>query len=98
MRRCRLAQQLHYKKGILGGYNVKSSLLFLQGNRQQAEAVSEEYLQTAPAYSDKPNSIAANSLLGVLYSQSGNYAKALEYMLRSLKLAEEVGDKSKLAP
>jgi signal transduction histidine kinase len=91
------AQQLHYKKGILEGYNVKSSLLFLQGNREQAQAVGEEYLHTAIRYSDKPNEIVANSLLGILYSQSGNYPKALEYMLASLKLAEEVGDKSKLA-
>jgi tetratricopeptide (TPR) repeat protein len=91
------ARQLHFKKGILEGYNVKSSLYFLQGNREQAQAVAEEYLQTATRYSDKPNKIAANSLLGVLYSQSGNYAKALEYMLTSLKLAEQLGDKSKLA-
>ncbi len=91
------ARQLHFKNGILGGYNVKSSLFFLQGNREQAQAVGEEYLQTATHYSDKPNQIAANSLLGVLYSQSGNYAKALEYMLRSRKLAEEAGDKTKLA-
>jgi signal transduction histidine kinase len=91
------AQQLHYKKGILEGYNVKSSLYFLQGNRDRAQAVAEEYLQTATHYSDKPNEIVANSLLGILYSQSGNYAKALEFMLRSRKLAEEVGDKSKLA-
>ncbi|HXB33850.1 MAG TPA: tetratricopeptide repeat protein, partial [Puia sp.] len=91
------ARQLHFKKGILEGYNVKSSLYFLQGNREQAQAVAEEYLQTATRYSDKSGEIAANSLLGVLYSQSGNYAKALEYMLSALKLAEEVGDKSKLA-
>ena len=91
------ARQLNFKKGILEGYNVKSSLYFLQGNREQAQAVAEEYLQTATRYSDKPNEIVANSLLGILNSQSGNYAKALEYMLRSLKLAEEVGDKSKLA-
>src|SRR5580698_8886307 len=45
------AQQLHYKKGILEGYNVKSSLLFLQGNREQAQAVGEEYLHTAIRYS-----------------------------------------------
>jgi len=91
------ARQLHFKKGILEGYNVKSSLYFLQGNREQAQAVAEDYLQTATRYSDKSSEIAANSLLGVLYSQSGNYAKALEYMLSALKLAEEVGDKSKLA-
>jgi signal transduction histidine kinase/tetratricopeptide (TPR) repeat protein len=91
-----LAQQLHYKKGILEGYNVKSSLYFIQGNLPQAQAVGEEYLQTATRLNDKPNSIVANSLLGILYSQSGNYAKALEYMLSSLKLAEEVGDKAKL--
>jgi signal transduction histidine kinase/tetratricopeptide (TPR) repeat protein len=92
-----VARQLHFKKGILEGYNVKSSLYFLQGNRDQAQAEAEEYLQTATRYSDKPNQVAANSLLGVLYSQGGNDAKALEYMLRSLKLAEELGDKSKLA-
>jgi signal transduction histidine kinase len=92
-----LAQQLHYKKGILEGYNVKSSLYFIQGNLPQAQAVGEEYLQTATRFRDKPNSIVANSLLGILYSQSGNYAKALEYMLSSLKLAEEVGDKGKLS-
>jgi signal transduction histidine kinase len=91
------ARQLHFKKGILEGYNVKSSLYFLQGNREQAQAVAVDYLQTAIRYSDKPNEIVANSLMGILYSQSGNYAKALEYMLMSLKLAEEVGDKSKLA-
>jgi signal transduction histidine kinase len=92
-----LAQQLHYKKGILEGYNVKSSLYFIQGNLPQAQDVGEEYLQTATRFRDKPNSIVANSLLGILYSQSGNYARALEYMLSSLKLAEEVGDKGKLA-
>jgi signal transduction histidine kinase len=92
-----LAQQLHYKKGILEGYNVKSSLYFIQGNLPQAQAVGEKYLQTATRFRDKPNSIVANSLLGILYSQSGNYAKALEYMLSSLKLAEEVGDKGKLS-
>jgi signal transduction histidine kinase/tetratricopeptide (TPR) repeat protein len=92
-----IAQQLHYKKGILEGYNVKSSLYFLQGNLDQAQTVSEEYLQTAIRLNDKPNQIVANSLLGILYSQSGNYAKALEYMLSSLKLAEVVGDKNKLA-
>jgi signal transduction histidine kinase len=91
-----IAQQLHYKKGILEGYNVKSSLYFIQGNLPQAQAVGEEYLQTSSRFNDKPNSIVANSLLGILYSQSGNYAKALEYMLGSLKLAEEVGDKGKL--
>lgn len=92
-----IAQQLHYKKGILEGYNVRSSLYFIQGNLPQAQAVGEEYLQTASRFNDKPNSIVANSLLGILYSQSGNYAKALEYMLSSLKLAEEVGDKGKLS-
>src|ERR1700761_4232180 len=86
-----VARQLHYRKGILEGYNVQSSLYFLQGNREQAQAVGEKYLQTATQYADKPNEIVANSLLGILYSQSGNYAKALEYMLGSLKLAEEVG-------
>jgi signal transduction histidine kinase len=92
-----VAQQLHYKKGILEGYNVKSSLYFLQGNLGQAQTVAEEYLQTATHLNDKPNEIVANSLLGILYSQSGNYAKALEYMLSSLKLAEVVGDRNKLA-
>jgi len=92
-----IARQLHYKKGILESYNVKSSLYFLQGNLMQAETVGEEYLQTATRFNDKPNLIVANSLLGILSSQSGNYAKALEYMLSSLKLAEEVGDKNKLA-
>src|SRR5580704_11870007 len=92
-----LAQQLHYKKGILEGYNVKTSLYFIQGNLQQAQAIGEEYLQTATRFSDKPNSVVANSLLGILSSQRGNYAKALEYFLSSLKLAEEVGDKGKLA-
>jgi signal transduction histidine kinase len=92
-----IAEQLHYKRGILEGYNVKSSLYFLQGNLTQAAAVGEDYLQTATRFSDKPNLIVANSLLGILSSQSGNYAKALEYMLNSLKLAEEVGDKNKLA-
>jgi signal transduction histidine kinase/tetratricopeptide (TPR) repeat protein len=92
-----MAQQLHYKKDILGGYNVKSSLYFLQGNLQQAQSVGEEYLRTATRLHDKPNEIVAYSLLGILSSQSGNYAKALENMLSSLKLAEEVGDKSKLA-
>jgi signal transduction histidine kinase len=92
-----LAQQLHYRKGILEGYNVKTSLYFIQGNLQQAQATGEEYLQTATRYNDKPNSVVANSLLGILSSQRGNYAKALEYFLSSLKLAEEVGDKGKLA-
>ncbi len=92
-----IARQLHYRKGVLEGYNVKTSLYFIQGNLQQAQAIGEEYLQTATRFSDKPNSIVANSLLGILSSQRGNYAKALEYMLGSLKLAEEVGDKAKLA-
>jgi len=92
-----IAQQLHYRKGILEGYNVKTSLYFIQGNLDQAQAIGEEYLQTAARLSDKPNSVVANSLLGILSSQRGNYAKALEYMLTSLKLAEEVGDKGKLA-
>jgi signal transduction histidine kinase len=92
-----LAQQLHYKKGILEGYNVKTSLYFIQGNLQEAQTIGEEYLQTATRFSDKPNSVVANSLLGILSSQRGNYAKALEYLLSSLKLAEEVGDKGKLA-
>src|ERR1700722_4797336 len=92
-----IAQQLHYQRGILEGYNVKSSLYFLMGSLSQAEAVGEDYLQTATRFHDKPNLIVANSLLGILSSQSGNYAKALEYMLSSLKLAEEVGDKNKLA-
>lgn len=91
------AQQLRYKKGTLEGLNVKSSLYFLQGNRAQAQASAEEYLQMAERYSDKPGQIAANSLLGILYAQSANYAKALEYFLTSLRLAEEVGDKSRLA-
>jgi hypothetical protein len=34
-----LARQLHYRKGILEGYNVKSSLYFIQGNLQQAQSV-----------------------------------------------------------
>jgi signal transduction histidine kinase len=92
-----IARQLHYRKGILEGYNVKTSLYFIQGNLEQAQAIGEEYLQTATRFSDKPNSIVANSLLGILSSQRGNYARALEYMLGSLKLAEEVGDKAKLA-
>jgi signal transduction histidine kinase len=92
-----IAQQLHYKKGILEGYNVKSSLYFLQGNLQQAQSVGEEYLQTAARFHDKPNQVVAYSLLGIVSSQTGNYAKALENMLNSLKLAEEVGDKNKLA-
>jgi signal transduction histidine kinase/tetratricopeptide (TPR) repeat protein len=92
-----IAQQLHYKKGILEGYNVKSSLYFLQGNLQQAESVGAEYLQTATRFHDKPNQIVAYSLLGIVSSQTGNYAKALENMLNSLKLAEEAGDKNKLA-
>ena len=92
-----LARKLHYRKGILEGYNVKSSLYFIQGNLQQAQSIGEEYLQTATRFNDKPNSIVANSLLGILSSQGGNYARALEYMLTSLKLAEEVGDKGKLA-
>src|ERR1700722_20691866 len=33
-----IAQRLHYKKGILEGYNVKSSLYFIQGNLPQAQA------------------------------------------------------------
>ena len=60
-----IAQQLHYKKGILEGYNVRSSLYFIQGNLPQAQAVGEEYLQTASRFNDKPNSIVANSLLGI---------------------------------
>jgi len=92
-----LARQLNDKKGILEGFNVKSSLYFLQGNILQAQAVGEEYLQTAARFDDKPNLVAANSLLGILSSQSGNYARALEYMLTSMKLAEEVGDRNKMA-
>jgi signal transduction histidine kinase len=92
-----IARKLRYNNGILEGYNVKCSLYFLQGNLLQAQAVSEEYLQTAIRLHDKPNSVTAYSLLGIINSQTGNYAKALEYMLSSLKLAEVVGDKSKLA-
>jgi signal transduction histidine kinase len=92
-----MARELHYPKGILEGYNVKSSLYFLQGNLQQAQSVGDEYLQTATRFHDKRNMIVAYSLLGIISSQSGNYAKALENLLNSLKLAEELGDKNKLA-
>jgi signal transduction histidine kinase/Tfp pilus assembly protein PilF len=92
-----IARELNDKKGILEGYNVKSSLYFLQGNIVQAQAVGEEYLETATRFDDKPGLVAANSLLGILSSQSGNYARALEYMLTSMQLAEEVGDRNKLA-
>jgi len=92
-----IAQQIQYKKAILDGYNVKSSLFYLQSNLPQAQAVGEEYLKTADHFHDKAASIVANSLLGIINSQSGNYSKALEYMFSSLKLAEQIGDKAKIS-
>jgi len=92
-----MAQQLHYKTGILGGYNVKTSLLFITGNLQQGLTVGEEFLRVATQFHSQVSSIAANSLMGIMYSQNGNYAKALEYMLTSLKIAEQTGDQSKIA-
>jgi signal transduction histidine kinase/tetratricopeptide (TPR) repeat protein len=92
-----MAQQIRYNRAILEGYNVKSSLYYLQSNLQQAQAVGEEYLKTADRLHDKPASIVANSLLGIINSQSGNYSKALEYMFSSLKIAEEIGDKAKIS-
>jgi signal transduction histidine kinase len=85
-----MAQQLHYQKGILSGYNDKTSLLFLTGNLQQALTVGEEFLRTAGQFHSQPSAMTANSLLGIIYSQNGNYPKALEYMLASLKIAEQI--------
>ena len=92
-----MAQQLHYKGGILSGYNVKTSLLFITGNLQQGLTVGEEFLRVANQFHSQTGSITANSLLGIMYSQNGNYAKALEYMLTSLKIAEQTGDQPRIA-
>lgn len=92
-----MAQQLHYKTGILGGYNVKTSLLFITGNLQQGLMVGEEFLRAANQFHSQAGSITANSLMGIMYSQGGNYAKALEYMLASLKIAEQTHDQSRIS-
>jgi len=92
-----MAQQLHYKTGILGGYNVKTSLLFITGNLQEGLTVGEEFLRVAGQFHSQAGSITANSLMGIMYSQNGNYAKALEYMLTSLKIAEQTGDQARIA-
>jgi signal transduction histidine kinase len=92
-----LSEGLHYIKGILDGYNIKSSLYIIQGNYQEGLAVCEKYLKTAKQYNDLLGLMGANNRIGIIYSQSSNYPKALEYMLAGLKIAESLNDKSRMA-
>jgi signal transduction histidine kinase/tetratricopeptide (TPR) repeat protein len=92
-----LAESLHFRSGILGGYNVKSSIFIIQGNFQEGLPVCEKYLALARQYNDPPGIMAANNRIGIIYSQASNYPKALEYMLAALKIAEDLGDKKRTA-
>jgi signal transduction histidine kinase len=92
-----LSEGLHFVKGILDGYNLRSSLYIIQGNFQEGLVVCEQYLKTAQQFHDPAGVMAANNRIGIIYSQSSNYPKALEYMLAALKIAESSGDKGRMA-
>jgi signal transduction histidine kinase/tetratricopeptide (TPR) repeat protein len=81
----------------LEGYNLKSSLLIIQGNFQEGLTVCEKYLKTSQQFNNQPGLMAANNRIGIIYSQSSDYPKALEYMLSALKIAEQLGDKNRMA-
>jgi signal transduction histidine kinase len=92
-----MAEGLHYTKGILDGYNIKTSLFIIQGNFQQGLGICKRYLEVAEQFDDKAGVMAANNRIGIIYSQNSDYPQALQYMLAALQIAESMNDKKRMA-
>lgn len=60
---------------------------------QQLRNSSDESI----ALQSKKSMVAAYGNIGVIYMEQGDYPSALEYYLKALKVAEETGDKDKIA-
>ncbi|HNW88609.1 MAG TPA: tetratricopeptide repeat protein [Bacteroidales bacterium] len=95
-----LAEKIKWEAGIGACYNCLGSLYFIKTNYSGAlESYNKAMDSWKKLLSQNSNhsyiikkTLATVNNMGALYSSMGNYPKAVEYLLVSLKSAEEIKD------
>ena len=99
-----LAQKNHFALGIANGQINQGNANILLGNYSKAKYYFEKAKNGFQSLlEDKESPIAKNGLaramasLGVIYSEEGNYALALENYQKALKIYIEIGQKNNIS-
>ncbi len=67
--------------------------IYRDNNPDTAIILAEQELKLAQTSKQKKYEGKAFNIIGVIFMNKGDYPKALGYYLKSLKIAEEIGDK-----
>jgi len=92
----RLADTMHYKKGLANAYNAKGRATAQQGDLVKAILYFQEALNYFHEINDKTGQANVLSNLGSIYYMLGNGTKALELHFESLKISEELDNKLRI--
>ena len=93
-----LASEINYKRGMAYGYKNLGLPLYFKGELNN-ELVShwETSLDIFTEMGDKQGISNLQSNLGSIYQTKGDDPTALEYFLKSARIAEEIGDSLRIA-
>ncbi len=92
-----LAEQLNFKKGIVGSYGNIGNVYYEKGDYPKALDCYFKTLKIAEELGDKKIVVKWLCNIGVVFCRQGDYPKALDYYFRALKISEELGDKKGIA-
>lgn len=92
-----LAEQLNFKKGIIGACGNIGNLYYEQGNYPKALEYYTRTLDKAKEVGDSKVIVRWLGNIGVVFCRQGNYPQALDNYFEALKLSEEMGDKKGIA-
>lgn len=92
-----LARKIEYKEGEIDAYYARASVAMSMGHMPEATAGFQEVVDMSRAAGYKLGEANGLNGLGATRDFQGDYAKALEYLLLSMKLSEEEDNQEAVA-
>ncbi len=93
----KLAQQLGYKKGLFKSHEMIFHGLQYSSNYTPAIPVLQKWMADADSLKDEYQKAQCYNAMGLIFSQTGNYSKAIENYFKAIKIDEGRSDKASLA-
>lgn len=92
-----LAEEINFSKGLGFAHKAVARGYVILANYPEALVHYQKSLQVFESIGYKTGIANILSNIGVVYSNSGEDTRSIEYHLRSLKVSEEIGDRMRIA-
>lgn len=92
-----LAEQLDFKKGIVGACGNIGNVYYEQGNYPKALEFYSKTLDKAQEMGDPKVIVRWLGNIGVVFCRQGDYPQALDYYFEALKISESMNDRKGIA-